>query len=93
MGIGIGKERVFIPFEPSIPVSYAPYSTSAHHYSSWGWSDSSHILHISDHIMLSMQLQDDHHMQGSHMLKVTVLSIKIGLVLKTRKKLSSKFAE
>jgi hypothetical protein len=41
MGIGIGKERVFIPFEPSIPVSYAPYSTSAHPYSSWGWSDSS----------------------------------------------------
>jgi hypothetical protein len=51
------------------------------------------LLHISDRIMLSMQLQDDHHMQGSHMLKVTVLSIKIGLVLKTRKRLSSKFIE
>jgi hypothetical protein len=23
------------PFEPSVPVSYAPYPTSAHRYSSW----------------------------------------------------------
>jgi hypothetical protein len=51
------------------------------------------LLHISGHIMLSMQLQDDHRMQGSHMLEVTVLSIKIGLVLKTRKRWSSKFTE
>jgi hypothetical protein len=51
------------------------------------------LLHISDHIMLSMQLQGDHHVQGNHMLKVTALSIKIGLVLKIRKGLSSKFIE
>jgi hypothetical protein len=50
------------------------------------------LLHILDHIMLSMQLQDDHRMQGSHMLEVTVLSIKIG-VLKTRKRWSSKLTE
>jgi hypothetical protein len=46
LGIGIDKERVFqsaasySPFEPSIPVSYAPCPTSAHPYLSWGWSDS-----------------------------------------------------
>jgi hypothetical protein len=51
------------------------------------------LLHISYHIMLSMQLQDDHHVKGSHMLKVTVLSIKIGLVLKIRKRLSTKFTK
>jgi hypothetical protein len=84
----------YAPFEPSMPVSYAPYPTSVHPYSSWGGVIDGHILlHISDHIMLSMQLQDDHHVQGSHMLKVTVLGIKIGLVLKTRKRLSSKFTK
>jgi hypothetical protein len=51
------------------------------------------LLHVADHIMLSMQLQGDHHVQGSRMLKVIVLSIKIGLVLKTRKGLSSKFID
>jgi hypothetical protein len=30
----------YFPFEPSISVSYAPYPTSDHPYSSWGWSDS-----------------------------------------------------
>jgi hypothetical protein len=30
----------YSPFEPSMSVSYAPYPTSAHPYSSWGWSDS-----------------------------------------------------
>jgi hypothetical protein len=43
------------------------------------------LLHISDHITLSMQLQDDHHMQGSHMLKTTILSTKISLEFKKEK--------
>jgi hypothetical protein len=30
----------YSPFEPSMSVSCAPYNTSDHPYSSWGWSDS-----------------------------------------------------
>jgi hypothetical protein len=81
----------YSPFESSMLVSYALVTILIHH---GGGVIHGHILlHISDHIMLSMQLQGDHHVQGSHMLKVIVLSIKIGLVLKTRKGLSSKFIE
>jgi hypothetical protein len=39
-GKGFHSATTYSPFEPSMPVSYAPYSTNAHSYSSWGWSDS-----------------------------------------------------
>jgi hypothetical protein len=38
---GFHSVTTYSPFEPSMPVSYAPYSTNAHPYSSWGWSNSS----------------------------------------------------
>jgi hypothetical protein len=98
LGIGIGKGRGFnqqlasySPFEPSMPVSYAPYATSAHRYSSWGWSDSwGHTPYFRPY---HVEYAGDHHVQGSLMLKVTILSIKIGLLLKIRKRLSSKFTK
>jgi hypothetical protein len=62
LGIGIGKGRGFnqqlasySPFEPSMPVSYAPYATLLiviHHGVGVIHGD---ILHISGHTMLSMQ--------------------------------------
>jgi hypothetical protein len=46
-----------------------------------------------DHIMWGMQHQESHHVQGSYVLGMTVLSQGIGLGLKTRKRLSGKFIE
>jgi hypothetical protein len=37
---GFQSAASYSPFEPSMPVSYAPCPTSAHPYSSSGWSDS-----------------------------------------------------
>jgi hypothetical protein len=96
--IGIGKERVFMQQQHILLLSHQCRFHMLHiplviiliHHG--GGVIHGHILlHISDNIMLSMQLQGDHHMQGSRMLKVTILSVKIGPVLKTRKGLSSKF--
>jgi hypothetical protein len=39
-GKSFHSAATYSPFEPSVPVSYAPYPTSAHPYSSRGWSDS-----------------------------------------------------
>jgi hypothetical protein len=39
-GKSFHSATTYSPFEPSMSVSYAPYPTSAHPYSSWGWSNS-----------------------------------------------------
>jgi hypothetical protein len=100
LGIRIGKERVFNQQHHIILLSHQCRFHVLHvplvfiHIHHGGGVIHGHILlHISDHIMLSMQLQGDHHVQGSRMLKVTVLNIKIGLVLKTRKRLSRNFTK
>jgi hypothetical protein len=100
LGIGIGKERVFIQWQHILLLSHQCWFHMLHialvfiliHHRE-GVIHGHILLHISDHITLGMLLQDDHHMQGNHILKVIVLNIKIGLVLKIRKRLSSKFTE
>jgi hypothetical protein len=37
---GFYSPITYSPFEPSMPVSHAPYPTSDDPYSSWGWSNS-----------------------------------------------------
>jgi hypothetical protein len=100
MGIGIDKERVFIQRQYILLLSHQCQFHMFHIplvliliHRGGGVINRHILLHILDHIMLSMQLQDDYRMQGSHMLKVTILSIKIGMMLKTRKRWSSKFTE
>jgi hypothetical protein len=100
MGNGIGKERVFIQRRHILLWGHQCWFHMLHiplviiliHHGG-GVIHGHMLLYNSNHIMLSMQLQGDHHMQGSRMLKVTILSIKIGLVLKTRKRLSTKFTK
>jgi hypothetical protein len=99
-GIGIGKERVFIQRQHILLLSHQcrlhmfhiPLVIILIHHGG-GLIHGHILLHISNHITLSMQLQGDHHMQGSHMLKVTVLSIKIDPVFRTRKRFSSEFTK
>lgn len=69
------------PFGPSMPIPYAPHSTSFHPYSSWGWNDPwahtpshfkpYHVEYASPREPLRLR---------QPLLKMTVLSKRIGLM-------------
>jgi hypothetical protein len=99
LGTRIGKERVFnqhhhiflLNHQCQFYMLYIPLMFILSHHG--GGVIHGHILfHISDHIMFEYATPR-RHVRDNHISKMTVVSIKISLEFRIRKRLSSKFIE
>jgi hypothetical protein len=89
---GFHSATTYYPFEPSMPVSYAPYPTSDHPYSSWGWSDSwTHTPSYFRPYHVEYATPRRPSRASQPYVEIDCFEYKICLVLKTRKRLSRKY--